>query len=68
MNDPRFARIKKDPRFKTLAKKDLKTKLNKRFNGLMKDPKFASKPKFDVYGNRNKMDSGNEYKDHFEIE
>lgn len=44
MDDPRFARIKKDPRFKSLPKKELKTKINKRFNAIFKDKKFSTKP------------------------
>ncbi|CAD8073498.1 unnamed protein product [Paramecium primaurelia] len=66
MDDPRFARIKKDPRFKSLPKKQLKTKLNKKFSSILKDPKFSTKPKFDIYGNKRKYNS--EFKDHYELE
>ena len=63
MDDPRFARIRKDPRFKSLPKKELKTKLNKKFNAVLKDPKFSTKPRFDIYGNKRKQDT--EFNDHY---
>lgn len=53
MNDPRFARIKRDPRFKAIPKRLTEVKLGKRFKHSLKDPKFSLKPKFDKYGRKN---------------
>ena len=49
-NDPRFAAVYNDPKFRNTRRKDLKIKLDSRFSA--KDLEFKKKSKVDKYGRR----------------
>ena len=49
-NDPRFAAVYNDPKFRNTRRKDLKIKLDSRFS--TKDLEFKKKSKVDKYGRR----------------
>ncbi|KAM3138347.1 hypothetical protein pb186bvf_009623 [Paramecium bursaria] len=65
MDDPRFQRIKKDPRFISLPKKEKKILLEPRFKEQLKRKEFSTKPLMDKYGNKNQIETGLE--EHYDL-
>lgn len=57
IKDPRFASFETDPRFQLPSKKNLKTKLDKRFSKVLKDADFTAVAKVDRYGRKLKTDT-----------
>ncbi|KAI8139024.1 hypothetical protein BJV82DRAFT_628746 [Fennellomyces sp. T-0311] len=51
-DDPRFAHVHNDPRFKRPRRKDAKVTIDDRFSSMLKSSEFAEKPKVDRYGRR----------------
>ncbi|CAG8709883.1 11880_t:CDS:2, partial [Funneliformis mosseae] len=48
--DPRFAHVRKDPRFTRPKKKDVKITLDERFAHMLTNKEFSDTPKVDKYG------------------
>lgn len=48
--DPRFAKFQTDPKFRGLAKKNRRVKIDNRFQSLFKDPRFLNKVSIDKRG------------------
>ncbi|KAL2132425.1 hypothetical protein VTI74DRAFT_3794 [Chaetomium olivicolor] len=57
ITDSRFASFETDPRYQLPSKKNLKTKLDKRFSRVLKDADFVATAKVDRYGRRLKTDT-----------
>ncbi|KAK3389617.1 hypothetical protein B0H63DRAFT_102136 [Podospora didyma] len=57
ITDPRFANFESDPRYQLPSKKNLKTKLDKRFSRVLKDDDFVATAKVDRYGRKLKTDN-----------
>ncbi|EGO59311.1 hypothetical protein NEUTE1DRAFT_60600 [Neurospora tetrasperma FGSC 2508] len=57
ITDARFANFETDPRFQLPSKKNLKTKLDKRFSKVLKDAEFTAVAKVDRYGRKLKTDT-----------
>lgn len=57
ITDARFASFETDPRFQLPSKKNLKTKLDKRFSKVLKDADFTAVAKVDRYGRKLKTDT-----------
>ncbi|KAK5657649.1 hypothetical protein OQA88_2721 [Cercophora sp. LCS_1] len=57
ISDPRFANFETDPRYQLPSKKNLKTKLDKRFSGMLADSEFTATAKVDRYGRKLKTDA-----------
>jgi hypothetical protein len=55
--DSRFASFETDPRYQLPSKKNLKTKLDKRFSRVLKDADFVATAKVDRYGRKLKTDT-----------
>lgn len=45
MSDPRFSRLKTDPRFRRIKKKDAKVVVDDRFKSIFDEPKGGKKQK-----------------------
>ncbi|KAL5594120.1 hypothetical protein BROUX41_001166 [Berkeleyomyces rouxiae] len=52
IQDPRFASFETDPRFRLPSKKNVKTKLDKRFTRMLEDDEFTTTAKVDRYGRK----------------
>ncbi|KAK4172657.1 putative Pre-rRNA-processing protein ESF1 [Triangularia setosa] len=57
IKDARFANFETDPRFQLPSKKNIKTKLDKRFSRVLNDNEFTATAKVDRYGRKIKTDS-----------
>jgi hypothetical protein len=57
ITDSRFASFETDPRYQLPSKKNLKTKLDKRFSRVLKDADFVATAKVDRYGRKLKTDT-----------
>jgi hypothetical protein len=57
ITDSRFSSFETDPRFQLPSKKNLKTKLDKRFSRVLKDADFVATAKVDRYGRKLKTDT-----------
>ncbi|KAK4152992.1 Pre-rRNA-processing protein esf1 [Chaetomidium leptoderma] len=57
IKDSRFASFETDPRYQLPSKKNLKTKLDKRFSRVLKDADFVATAKVDRYGRKLKTDT-----------
>ena len=57
ITDSRFASFETDPRYQLPSKKNLKTKLDKRFSRVLKDADFVATAKVDRYGRKVKTDT-----------
>lgn len=57
ITDSRFASFETDPRYQLPSKKNLKTKIDKRFSRVLKDADFVATAKVDRYGRKLKTDS-----------
>ncbi|KAK4188103.1 putative Pre-rRNA-processing protein ESF1 [Podospora australis] len=57
IKDERFANFETDPRFQLPSKKNLKTKIDKRFARVFEDDEFTATAKVDRYGRKLKTDS-----------
>ena len=57
IKDARFANFETDPRFQLPSKKNIKTKLDKRFSRVLKDDEFINTAKVDRYGRKIKTDT-----------
>lgn len=57
IKDPRFASFETDPRYQLPSKKNLKTKLDKRFAKVLEDDEFVATAKVDRYGRKIKTDT-----------
>lgn len=55
--DSRFASFETDPRYQLPSKKNLKTKLDKRFSRVLKDADFVATARVDRYGRKLKTDT-----------
>ncbi|EGR27040.1 nucleolar pre-rRNA processing protein, putative [Ichthyophthirius multifiliis] len=55
-NDNRFDKIKYDPKFQMMSKKDRKVKIDNRFSSMLTDKKFKIVSKTDKYGREIKTD------------
>ncbi|KAJ4153513.1 hypothetical protein LMH87_009997 [Akanthomyces muscarius] len=55
--DARFSSFETDPRFRLPSKKNVKTKLDKRFAGMLDDEDFTSTSRVDRYGRKVKSDT-----------
>lgn len=55
--DARFSSFETDPRFRLPSKKNVKTKLDKRFAGMLDDEDFTATSHVDRYGRKVKSDS-----------
>ncbi|KAH6856150.1 hypothetical protein B0I37DRAFT_366681 [Chaetomium sp. MPI-CAGE-AT-0009] len=55
--DSRFANFETDPRYQLPSKKNLKTKLDKRFSRVLKDADFVATARVDRYGRKLKTDT-----------
>ena len=55
--DSRFESFETDPRYQLPSKKNLKTKLDKRFSRVLKDADFVATAKVDRYGRKLKTDT-----------
>ena len=49
-DDPRFKRLRTDPKFRNVPKKERKIKIDQRFQSLLEDKKFGSKVSIDKRG------------------
>lgn len=57
ITDSRFSSFETDPRYQLPSKKNLKTKLDKRFSRVLKDADFVATAKVDRYGRKLKTDT-----------
>ncbi|KAK4196603.1 putative Pre-rRNA-processing protein ESF1 [Triangularia verruculosa] len=57
IKDTRFSNFETDPRFQLPSKKNVKTKLDKRFARVLNDDEFTATAKVDRYGRKIKTDS-----------
>ncbi|KAK0726410.1 hypothetical protein B0T21DRAFT_371522 [Apiosordaria backusii] len=57
IKDARFANFETDPRFQLPSKRNIKTKLDKRFSRVLNDDEFTATAKVDRYGRKIKTDS-----------
>ncbi|KAK4228551.1 putative Pre-rRNA-processing protein ESF1 [Podospora fimiseda] len=57
IKDARFASFETDPRYQLPSKKNVKTKLDKRFRKVLEDDEFIATTKVDRYGRKLKSDS-----------
>ncbi|KAK0659495.1 putative Pre-rRNA-processing protein ESF1 [Cercophora samala] len=57
IKDARFANFETDPRFQLPSKRNIKTKLDKRFSKVLNDDEFTGTAKVDRYGRKIKTDS-----------
>ncbi|KAK4125708.1 hypothetical protein N657DRAFT_669937 [Parathielavia appendiculata] len=57
ITDSRFASFEIDPRYQLPSKKNVKTKLDKRFSRVLKDADFVGTAKVDRYGRKLKTDT-----------
>lgn len=57
ITDSRFASFETDPRYQLPSKKNLKTKLDKRFSRVLTDADFVATAKVDRYGRKLKTDT-----------
>ncbi len=57
ITDSRFASFETDPRYQLPSKKNLKTKIDKRFSRVLKDADFVATAKVDRYGRKLKTDT-----------
>ncbi|KAK4096066.1 hypothetical protein N658DRAFT_436895 [Parathielavia hyrcaniae] len=57
ITDSRFASFETDPRYQLPSKKNVKTKLDKRFSRVLKDADFVATAKVDRYGRKLKTDT-----------
>ncbi|KXX76268.1 Pre-rRNA-processing protein esf1 [Madurella mycetomatis] len=57
ITDSRFASFETDPRYQLPSKKNIKTKLDKRFSRVLKDADFVATAKVDRYGRKLKTDT-----------
>ncbi|KAI9488206.1 hypothetical protein BDB00DRAFT_884930 [Zychaea mexicana] len=68
-DDPRFAHVHNDPRFKRPRRKDAKVTIDNRFSSMLKSSEFAEQPKVDRYGRPIAPQTAeNELKRFYEIE
>ncbi|VBB84358.1 Putative Pre-rRNA-processing protein ESF1 [Podospora comata] len=57
IKDARFANFETDPRFQLPSKRNIKTKLDKRFSKVLNDDEFLATAKVDRYGRKLETDS-----------
>lgn len=57
ITDSRFSSFETDPRYQLPSKKNVKTKLDKRFSRVLKDADFVATSKVDRYGRKLKTDT-----------
>ncbi|RKP16289.1 hypothetical protein ROZALSC1DRAFT_6274, partial [Rozella allomycis CSF55] len=69
MDDPRFQKIAKDPRFRRLKKKQEKIQIDNRFSSMFKNEEFQpSAEKVDRFGRKVEEKTGEELKRFYHIE
>lgn len=66
--DERFAHLLKNPRFKTIPKKESKIKIDDRFKAMFEDEKFNIQYNVDKYGRKINKKSSDNLKDYYHLE
>lgn len=66
-NDKRFAHVAKDPRFRSMPRKDRKVKIDKRFQGMFTDDRFKLKYTVDRKGRKTNKTTDEDLKRFYEL-
>jgi len=67
-NDPRFAKITQDKKFRSIPKKHKKIKIDSRFQSLFTNEKFVSKCTVDKRGRPKKLSAKDNYEKFYELD